>query len=178
MPSSLSKEALERNATLRARFSLVLSVSQGDFGAALFDNVVLSTFLPATPSERDAAVVGSVFALAAPLEIPAAAKLGVAGGPGAGKDFGAWVKDAAREQSPTCVFCGEPTTLTVGPSQSNIDHALPKSRLGNNTLENAQKHLSDLQSEEGQQDDFRVLGVAVWWERASHRNERTQTTDS
>ncbi|MCW5964074.1 MAG: HNH endonuclease, partial [Bryobacterales bacterium] len=66
-------------------------------------------------------------------------KVGEAGGPGAGKPFANSVKDAARAESGnTCVFCSQPTTRTAGPSQSNIDHAIPKSRQGNNTLNNAQ----------------------------------------
>jgi RHS repeat-associated protein len=139
MPSFLSKEALERNASIRAAILTVAAAGpNGDVAAVVLDALLLSTVLPATTSERDAAIVGSVFALAAPLEIPVGAKLGVAGGPGAGKAFRAWVKDAVREEGPACVFCGEPTTLTPGPRQSNIDHAVPKSRLGNDTIENAQ----------------------------------------
>ncbi len=68
-----------------------------------------------------------------------APKVGEAGGPGAGKAFPTSVKDAARaESSSTCVFCGQSTVRTPGPTQSNIDHAIPKSRGGNNTLPNAQ----------------------------------------
>ena len=68
-----------------------------------------------------------------------APKLGEAGGPGAGKAFPNAVKDAARtESSSACVFCGQSTQRTAGPAQSNIDHAIPKSRGGNNTLNNAQ----------------------------------------
>ena len=66
-------------------------------------------------------------------------KPGSEGGPGSGKQFPDAIKDAARAESGnTCVFCGQPTTRTPGPSQSNIDHAVPKSQGGNNTLENAQ----------------------------------------
>lgn len=68
-----------------------------------------------------------------------APKVGEAGGPGAGKPFPNSVKDVARtESSNTCVFCGQSTQRTAGPTQSNIDHAIPKSRGGNNTLPNAQ----------------------------------------
>ena len=68
-----------------------------------------------------------------------APKLGEVGGPGAGKPFPASVKNAARtESNDACVFCGQPTTRTAGPDQSNIDHAIPKSLEGNNTLNNAQ----------------------------------------
>ena len=66
-------------------------------------------------------------------------KVGEAGGPGAGKPFPNSVKDAARAESGnTCVFCGQTTQRTAGTAQSNIDHAIPKSRDGNNTLPNAQ----------------------------------------
>lgn len=66
-------------------------------------------------------------------------KPGSVGGPGAGKRFPESVKDAERDQSGNkCVFCGEETTREPGPNQSNIDHAQPKSRGGNNTPDNAQ----------------------------------------
>jgi RHS repeat-associated protein len=69
----------------------------------------------------------------------AAPKIGSAGGEGAGKKFADKIKDAARDESGnTCVFCKAETPRTPGPTQSNIDHAIPKSRGGNNTLENAQ----------------------------------------
>lgn len=67
------------------------------------------------------------------------AKTGAAGGEGAGKAFSNKIKDQARaESNGSCVFCGTKTTLEPGPTRSEIDHAIPKSRGGNNTLENAQ----------------------------------------
>ena len=66
-----------------------------------------------------------------------ASKAGSAGGPGTGKVFSEKTKDAARTGE--CVLCEKPTTRTPGPDQSNIDHAIPKSRGGNNTLNNAQE---------------------------------------
>lgn len=79
-----------------------------------------------------------------------APKLGVSGGPGAGKRFPESVKNAARAQSNgTCVFCGENTTKSPGPKQSNIDHAQPKSREGNNSLDNAQNTCRDCNLEKG-----------------------------
>ena len=58
---------------------------------------------------------------------------------GAGKPFNQATKDAARSESGnTCVFCGKSTTSEPGPDQSNIDHAIPKSRGGDNSLDNAQ----------------------------------------
>ncbi|MFC1352011.1 MAG: HNH endonuclease [gamma proteobacterium symbiont of Clathrolucina costata] len=44
-----------------------------------------------------------------------------------------------REESrDTCVFCGKKTTREPGPNRSEIDHSIPKSRKGNNTIDNAQ----------------------------------------
>lgn len=65
-------------------------------------------------------------------------KVGESGGPGAGKAFTPAVKDAAKAESANCVFCTKATTKEAGPLQSNIDHAIPKSRGGNNTINNAQ----------------------------------------
>lgn len=66
-------------------------------------------------------------------------KVGSAGGNGAGKGFSDKVKDQARQESnDTCVFCGTKTTQQPGPTRSEIDHSIPKSRNGNNTLDNAQ----------------------------------------
>lgn len=66
-------------------------------------------------------------------------KVGSAGGDGAKKAFSTKVKDQARKESnDTCVFCKTKTTREPGPTRSEIDHSIPKSRGGNNTLENAQ----------------------------------------
>ncbi len=68
-------------------------------------------------------------------------KVGSAGGPGAGKAFSMATQDAARAASGNkCVFCGTNTVRspTPTPNRSNIDHAIPKSRGGNNTSGNAQ----------------------------------------
>ena len=70
-----------------------------------------------------------------------APKTGSAGGAGAGKAFSKKVQDAARKESKnTCVFCGTQTKRTKGPDpqRSHIDHSIPKSRDGNNTIDNAQ----------------------------------------
>jgi RHS repeat-associated protein len=75
----------------------------------------------------------------AKLDEPGGPKRGSSGGPGAGKRFDKKTAEAARAESDNkCVFCGTETTRTPGPDQSNIDHADPKSRGGNNTLKNAQ----------------------------------------
>lgn len=68
-------------------------------------------------------------------------KSGSSGGPGTGKDFRESTKDTARGESGNkCVFCKVDTirSKTPHPRRSNIDHAVPKARKGNNTLENAQ----------------------------------------
>jgi len=66
-------------------------------------------------------------------------KIGAKGGKGAGKGFSNKVKDQARKESGnTCVFCKTKTTNKPGPIRSEIDHAIPKSRNGNNSLKNAQ----------------------------------------
>lgn len=83
------------------------------------------------------ALIGAIVELSAPKE-------GSAGGPGAGKDFTQKVKDQARTESDnTCVFCGTTTTREPGPDQSNIDHAVPKSKGGNRSPENAQNTCRD-----------------------------------
>lgn len=62
-----------------------------------------------------------------------AIKAGTAGGETAGKAFPQSVKDAALAENPgTCVYC------RMGTSTPRIDHAIPKSRGGNATLDNAQ----------------------------------------
>ena len=68
-------------------------------------------------------------------------KLGSAGGPGKGKNFPKSVQDAERTSSGNkCLFCGVDTVRSSKPypQRSNIDHAIPKSRGGNNTPVNAQ----------------------------------------
>ena len=79
-------------------------------------------------------------------------KVGSAGGPGAGKRFAETTKDAAETQAGgQCVFCGRETTRTPGGTQRNTDHAIPKSRSGNNTLDNAQNTCRDCNLDKGTQ---------------------------
>ena len=103
-------------------FTVVLVASPlAEAGAAKLVDVI------GTGAKVESAVVGGM------------AKVGEAGGPGAGKPFANSVKDAARaESNDTCVFCKQETARTPGPNQSNIDHSIPKSRNGNNSLNNAQ----------------------------------------
>lgn len=66
-------------------------------------------------------------------------KPGVSGGDGAGKGFSDKVKEQAKNESgDTCVFCGTKTTDEPGSTRSEIDHTIPKSRGGSNTIDNAQ----------------------------------------
>ena len=56
-------------------------------------------------------------------------KMGSSGGPGAENLFQKKTKAIVKAESGnTCVFCKKPTTNTPGPNQSNVDHAIPKSR--------------------------------------------------
>jgi RHS repeat-associated protein len=67
------------------------------------------------------------------------AKEGSSGGPGAGKRFSDKTKNLAEQEARSrCVFCNQKTVRKPGPNQRNTDHAIPKSRGGNNTLKNAQ----------------------------------------
>lgn len=61
-------------------------------------------------------------------------KPGAAGGPTAGQRFSTSVRDAAELENPTatCVFCRTEGVAT------HVDHAIPRVRGGNATLENAQ----------------------------------------
>ncbi len=65
-------------------------------------------------------------------------KAGSSGGPGAGKSFSNEVKSQASTNR--CVFCGgKPvSSSTPQPDRRHIDHAIPRSRGGTNTLSNAQ----------------------------------------
>lgn len=66
-------------------------------------------------------------------------KIGSSGGNGAGKGFSNKIKAQARSESNgVCVFCGVKTNQVAGPTRSEIDHAIPKSRNGNNGIDNAQ----------------------------------------
>jgi 5-methylcytosine-specific restriction endonuclease McrA len=68
----------------------------------------------------------------------------------AGKDFSKGTKDQARKESGNkCVLCGKDTTGEPGPDQSNIDHAIPKSRGGDNTIDNAQNTCRTCNLEKG-----------------------------
>ena len=77
-------------------------------------------------------------------------KKGSKGGPGAGKEFSKSTKDKVRQESEnTCVFCGDKTTRQPGPKQSHLDHAIPKVRDGNNSIQNAQNSCRTCNLEKG-----------------------------
>lgn len=88
--------------------------------------------------------------IAGPKRSSAKPKPGARGGPGAGKRFPEAVKDEAEKQADgKCVFCGRETSREPGPTQRNTDHAIPKSRDGNTTLDNAQNTCRDCNLEKG-----------------------------
>ncbi|WP_162265668.1 HNH endonuclease, partial [Leptospira santarosai] len=86
-------------------------------------------------------------------------KLGSSGGEGAGKAFSNKVKAQARAESEnTCVFCKKETTDNLGPTKSEIDHAIPKVRGGNNTIENAQNTCRTCNRQKGASTTEEFLG--------------------
>jgi hypothetical protein len=138
-----------------------------------------------TPAEL--AVSGTVGAVAAPLSVFAGQglsavfsrgatslaakaeapliKVGSAGGESAGKVFPQAVKDAARAENPgTCVYC------RMGTDSPQIDHAIPRVRGGNATLDNAQTTCAWCNASKGARDfpvnpppGFRGDWPPVWW---------------
>lgn len=109
-----------------------------------------------TPMEGAEAVVGAgsestpIAASRKKRASPPAPKPGTSGGQEAGKRFPESVKDAAEtEADGKCVFCGQETTRTPGPNQRNTDHAVPRSRDGAATLNNAQNTCRDCNLEKG-----------------------------
>jgi RHS repeat-associated protein len=73
------------------------------------------------------------------VDVPGGPKTGSEGGPGAGKPFSNSTKVEAKTQANgKCVFCGEKTDTGPSGNKGNTDHAIPKSRNGNNTIDNAQ----------------------------------------
>lgn len=103
--------------------------------------------------EVGAAVSAGASKLAGGLEVKVTPqpKIGSAGGPGAGKIFSEEVKALSRESAGnTCVFCSRPTNLrSSNPLRSETDHAIPKARGGNNTIENAQNTCRDCNRQKG-----------------------------
>ena len=118
--------------------------------------------------------VGGVFgkAFTAVKGLRKAAKAGSAAGPGSGKRISARAADAAEaEAEGKCVFCGKDTirSKTPHPQRRNADHAIPKSRGGNNTLDNVQNtcQTCNLQKRDRTTDEFLndlANGEALWSE--------------
>lgn len=66
-------------------------------------------------------------------------KLGSAGGPGAGRVFSRGTKNVELARNDRCVFCSSKTEPRAGkPRSAELDHAIPRSRSGNNTPDNIQ----------------------------------------
>jgi RHS repeat-associated protein len=73
------------------------------------------------------------------LNEPGGPKSGSQGGPGSSKPFSEKVKAEAKSQADgKCVFCGEKTDTGPASNKGNTDHAIPKVKGGNNTIDNAQ----------------------------------------
>jgi RHS repeat-associated protein len=86
-------------------------------------------------------------------------KVGQAGGKGSGKAFSQTTKNSAHEASNgKCVFCNVDTKQRVkGPTQSNTDHAIAKSRGGNNTPANAQNTCRSCNQSKGSKNSTEFL---------------------
>jgi len=83
------------------------------------------------------------------LEMPEP-KEGSSGGPGAGKRFSKSTQSAAKaETNGKCIFCGEKTDTGEPGKKGNTDHSDPKSKGGNNTLNNAQHTCQSCNLEKG-----------------------------
>jgi RHS repeat-associated protein len=129
---------------LTANAAEVVGGANGTVGSLVLDatGVGAAVGVPAGVVSAAVAAHGTVsgtIALAHLSQSVGGPKRGSSGGPGAGKNFSPSTKEEARAQSGNrCVFCGTDTARKPGPNQSNIDHADPKSRGGNNTLDNAQ----------------------------------------
>ena len=85
---------------------------------------------------------------------------GSSGGPGAGKRPSEKTKDAIRARDNNqCVFCGDETTRSPGPKQSNIDHADPKSRGGNINDKNLQNTCRACNQQKRAKNNFEFLNL-------------------
>jgi hypothetical protein len=89
--------------------------------------------------QRAADALQGALAAAEKLKTVARPKAGSAKLNGAGKPFPRSVKDQAEQMaSGRCVFCNVRTEKITGPNKRHTDHAIPASRGGDNSLENAQ----------------------------------------
>ncbi len=131
--------------TLKSSYDLSVSASKGDFkalGNAVGSKAAEATVVIATDGAVKGlnAVKGLIKdANAIKLDAPGGPKTGSQGGPGASKPFSPKIKaEAKAEANGNCVFCGDKTDTGTPGKKGNTDHAIPKSRNGNNTIENAQ----------------------------------------
>lgn len=93
-------------------------------------------------------------------------KPGAAGGPTAGKPFPGSVRDATLAENPgTCVYCRMETPTP------QVDHAIPRVRGGNATLDNAQTTCPWCNASKGPRDfpvnpppGYRGLWPPSWWD--------------
>jgi hypothetical protein len=119
-------------------------------GVDVFNHVMKGFIAMLDGSITLAADGNVVIDLGGAVAMSAGPKAGSSGGPGAGKRFSPQTKDAAESHADgKCVFCGKETTDEPGPSQRNTDHAQPKSRGGNNTIDNAQNTCRTCNLEKG-----------------------------
>ncbi len=95
-------------------------------------------------------------------------KPGSAGGPTAGQPFPRSVKTAADAENPgkICIYCRRPGTGT------QTDHAIPRSRGGDATLDNAQKACPHCNASKRDRDypvnppkDYQGQWSPSWWQR-------------
>jgi 5-methylcytosine-specific restriction endonuclease McrA len=94
-----------------------------------------------------------------------AIKAGSAGGETAGKVFPQSVRQAALEENPdTCVYCHMET------DSPQVDHAIPRAKGGNATIDNAQTSCGWCNASKGARDfpvnpppDYEGAWPAPWW---------------
>lgn len=115
--------------------------------------------------ETEGAWIGPVFRVAWGFVSKPRPKVGAAGGPGAGRNFSPATREAARESR--CVFCGTTTvnSRTPQPNRRHIDHAIPRSRGGNNSLNNAQNTCQSCNLRKGTQTTREFQRNNSWWFR-------------
>jgi RHS repeat-associated protein len=130
---------------IKGAYNLSVAASNGDFkavGNAVGDKAAEATVVVATEGALKGfnAVKGLIKdADAIKLDVPGGPKTGSQGGPGASKPFSPKIRaESKAEANGNCVFCGDKTDTGAPGKKGNTDHAIPKSRNGNNTIENAQ----------------------------------------
>lgn len=130
-----------------------LSASKGNWGDAIISGLGVIPYVGDLAKvgkiEKDVKIISNavdavkadskVAKVETKLNSPGGPKTGSAGGPGAGKPFSKSVKNEAKTQANgKCVLCGDKTDTGPRGKKGNTDHAIPKSKGGNNTIDNAQ----------------------------------------